>query len=74
MTAVQGDGAGFPDLVLVRGDRLIFSELKTDTGRVSDNQRQWIEALEATCKAEVYVWRTADYNRGDIEAILKHRK
>jgi hypothetical protein len=26
---------GFPDLVLVRGERLLFAELEIDTGRVT---------------------------------------
>lgn len=46
---------GFPDLVLVR-DRVIFLELKRETGKVSDAQREWIRAL-ANANAEVYVAR-----------------
>lgn len=34
-TVVQGDGCGWPDLVLVRGPVLLVVELKTDRGRVS---------------------------------------
>lgn len=60
-TPVAGDGAGFPDLVLVRGPRLIFAELKTDTGRTSPAQREWLAALGDTA-AEVYVWRPRDWD------------
>jgi hypothetical protein len=58
-TAVQADGKGFPDLVLVRGDRLIFAELKRDGAKPSPDQREWLEALDPT-PAEVYVWRPRD--------------
>src|SRR5689334_22388822 len=37
--------AGFPDLVLARGDRLIFAELKTEKGNVSEDQQKWLESL-----------------------------
>jgi hypothetical protein len=36
---------GFPDLVLVRAPELIFAELKTERGRVSDDQARWVGAL-----------------------------
>ena len=45
-TAIQGD-PGFPDLVLVRQRRIIFAELKTETGRLPGDQRAWLGALEA---------------------------
>lgn len=51
-TAVAGDGAGFPDLVLVR-DRVLFVELKTDTGKLEPEQRAWRDALQ---KAEGVTW------------------
>ena len=60
MTAVQADGAGWPDLTLVKGSRLIFAECKSDTGKVSQAQQEWLDALKKT-KAEVYLWRPADW-------------
>ena len=51
---------GFPDLVLVRGERLIFAELKREKGRLSDSQRTWLAALEET--AETHVWRPSDWD------------
>ena len=65
-TAVAGDAKGFPDLVLVR-DRVIFSELKTDRGVISDAQKQWRDWLKAA-GAEHHVWRPRDWS--DIERIL----
>jgi hypothetical protein len=46
VTAVQADGAGFPDLVLVRGPELILAELKTRRGRVTREQQVWLDAFE----------------------------
>jgi len=54
-TAVQGDGAGWPDLVLVKGSRLIFAELKGETGDLSPEQYFWLTDLMST-GAEVYLW------------------
>ena len=48
--------AGFPDLTLVRGTRLIFAELKTYLGTVTPEQQEWLDKLKGTF-AEVYVWR-----------------
>jgi hypothetical protein len=61
-TPVSADGAGFPDLVLVR-DRVIFAELKSESGTLSDDQAEWLTALRYA-NAEEHVWR-----RGDWEAI-----
>ena len=61
---------GFPDLVLVRGDRLIFAELKTQRGRLTVDQVSWLAELQATC-AEVFVWRPSDLPQ--IAAILRRR-
>jgi hypothetical protein len=60
--------AGYPDITLVRGDRLVFAELKTDKGRVTPQQQAWIDALRKT-KAEVYLWRPSYFD--DIVEILR---
>lgn len=44
-THVQGD-SGFPDLVMVRGI-LVFAELKSAKGRVSEAQNLWLDRLSA---------------------------
>lgn len=59
-TPVAADGAGFPDLVLVR-DRVIFAELKSHTGRVREDQHAWLDALRGAAQTEVHVWRPADW-------------
>ena len=66
ITPIQGD-AGFVDLVLVR-DRVIFAELKSEKGKVSDAQWGWIDALRMVGK-EVYIWRPSDWD--EIVEILK---
>lgn len=60
-TPVTADGAGWPDLVCVRGDRIIFAELKSDTGKLSARQRQWLDVLQLIPGCEVYVWRPGDW-------------
>lgn len=65
MTPIQGPGAeGFPDLVLCHPiqHRLLFRELKTDRGRLSDGQVRWTKCLEAA-HADVGVWKPADWAR-----------
>jgi VRR-NUC domain len=57
---------GFPDLVLVR-DRVVFAELKTDAGRLTDEQQEWLDRLGAA-GAEVYVWRPRDWRQ--VRAVL----
>lgn len=59
-TAVSADGKGFPDLVLVRGNRLIFAELKRDGEVPTPEQEQWFKALRGT-QAEVYLWEPRDW-------------
>lgn len=50
--------SGFPDETLVR-DRIVFLELKTEQGRLSPAQRDWLGDLIGA-GAEVYVARPRD--------------
>ena len=65
-TPVQGDGAGWPDLVLVR-DRIVYAELKRAGAGLDPDQRAWRDRLIAA-GGEWYLWRPAD--RPAIERIL----
>jgi len=67
-TPVSGDGIGWPDLTLVRPPRLIFAELKSERGKLSLQQADWIGALRLLPKAEVYVWRPSDWD-GLVETL-----
>ena len=39
--------SGFPDLVCMMNNNLVVIELKTDTGRATEMQKQWIQAFQA---------------------------
>jgi hypothetical protein len=64
---------GYPDLTLVRDGTLIFAELKTETGRLSAAQCDWLEDLAAVSHGAapwviVRTWRPADWP--EIERLL----
>lgn len=65
---------GFPDLVLcsTRQRRVLFVELKSETGTVTGEQDTWLIALDA-CGFEVAVWRPADLDDA-IPAVLAGRR
>jgi len=66
-TAMSGD-VGYPDLTMVRGERLVFAELKAVGGRLGDDQVVLLDALRET-PAEVYCWRPADWPQ--IREVLR---
>ncbi len=55
VTATQGQGKGFPDLVLVR-ERVLWVEVKTDKGKCTREQDEWLSRLKAA-EQETYIWR-----------------
>jgi hypothetical protein len=63
---------GFPDLVLVRPPIVLFSELKSETGRLRPEQAAWLEALSGcTRQPESRLWRPSDLP--EIEGTLCQR-
>jgi hypothetical protein len=68
-TPVSADGAGWPDLTMVRGSRLVFCELKSRSGKLSDGQQVWLDVLSAV--GEVHVWRPEHWTDGTIERVLR---
>jgi hypothetical protein len=68
--AIQQGDVGFPDLVLARDRRVLFVELKSETGSVSTPQMAWILAIAGQDPKtrlpghpEVFVWRPSDLDR-----------
>ena len=68
----RGSQAGFPDLVLASKKRgkLLFRELKSDSGRLRPEQKVVLEVL-AACGQDAGVWRPADLLSGRIVAELR---
>lgn len=61
-TPITGQlGKGWPDLVLCRGSRLLFVELKGEHGKVTGIQSEVLAVLGVVPCAEVYVWRPSDW-------------
>jgi hypothetical protein len=65
---------GFPDLTMVRSYELVFAELKTAKGRLTPEQRKWLQDLDVLASrsdglVRVYVWRPADWP--EIERALR---
>lgn len=69
-TAVQADGKGYPDLTIVGSGGVLFRELKSATGALSREQKEWLHALRSA-GADFEVWRPADLRSGRIERELR---
>lgn len=71
------DAKGFPDIFAVRIDprrgtaRALAIELKSEKGRVSKEQDEWLLALEQVEGVEQYCLRPSDWFSGAIEEILR---
>lgn len=65
----RGSDAGYPDLTMVRGRRVVYAELKSARGRVKPEQAVWATALAAVGGAvECYLWRPGDWDQ--IQQVL----
>lgn len=74
----DSDAAGVPDLLLVKGARLIFAELKREKTKPTPEQEDWLEALGQVQRysstrwdapPETYLWRPRMW--AEIEDVLK---
>lgn len=71
-TAVQGDGAGFPDLVLVHPVqcRVVVAELKSEKGKTTGEQMAWLTAF-TVAGVKTHIWRPSDWLTGAIDKALR---
>ena len=63
---------GFPDLVLARRGRVVFAELKAQTGQLREDQIRWRDAMSIPDRKEYagwFVWRPSDW--AEIERVLE---
>ena len=60
---------GFPDLILVRGCVVLAVELKSEKGKVTEAQEEWLSALRKTA-VKVKIWRPSDWE--DIVKCLQN--
>lgn len=66
--AVVRNAAGLPDLILIRRPRVVWVELKSQRGKLTDDQWRYLEELKAS-RQEAYCWRPSDWRT--IERILR---
>lgn len=68
-TPVVADGAGWPDLFLVRKRRALALEVKGDGDSLRDEQQEWLAALVGA-GIEAYVVTAKDWRDGRLDALL----
>ncbi len=66
---LENSPAGELDLRMIRPPRYLCVELKTEKGRLSEEQRATLLLLQACPALEVYVWRPSDLD--EIERVLQ---
>lgn len=60
---------GFPDLVMLRGDRQLVVELKREGEEPTSDQLAWLEAF-AAAGAETFTWWPHNLSSGEIDRVL----
>lgn len=70
VTAVAGDGVGYPDLTICGPGGVAWRELKTETGPVRAEQRVWLIWLQQAGQ-DAGLWRPADLASGLIDETLR---
>ena len=68
---MQGDGKGFPDLVLLRGGAIVAAELKVGRGKPTPEQASWLAAF-AAAGAAAFLRRPDDWP--EIERVLSRNE
>lgn len=69
-TPIQGDGIGFPDLLMIRGPEIVVAELKCGKNKVNECQRDWLKAFEEA-RVPAYWWYPKDWE--EIESVLARK-
>jgi Holliday junction resolvase len=59
--------AGFPDLILIRGERLLAVELKTDKGDTTPEQTDWLMAFGRVTDCTSFLWKPAFWRQIEKE-------
>lgn len=71
---------GYPDLTIVGAQTIVYAELKSETGKLRPEQREWREAIERVAQRprksyhsaiEYHLWRPAQWSDGTIEETLR---
>ena len=60
---------GFPDLLIAGPGGVLFVELRSEKGRITPEQREWLDQLHRA-GANVHVWRPSNFNEATV--ILKN--
>ena len=71
-----GTDPGVPDLVMAKGDRVYFVELKSEAGLLSEDQREWYDRITAAAHMAaphvvMWVWKPSSWLDGTIERVLR---
>jgi len=65
----QHSAAGFPDLIAIKGDRLLVAELKMPGKEPTQAQRIWFDHFRGVTD-DVYLWHPDDWDSDRIADIL----
>lgn len=60
---------GFPDIIAIKPPRMLAIECKTERGKVTPAQQQWLDVLAGVPGVTAMVARPSDWDR--VEAALK---
>lgn len=66
-TPVAGDGKGFPDLLMLREERMVIAELKVKTKK-TPAQVAWLQAFMLVTE-DVFTWHPWEWD--EIESTLR---
>ena len=61
-TPFGADGEGFPDLIAARLHSLLFIECKSEQGKMSEKQKNWMGLLASAGEGEYILARPQDYD------------